>query len=115
MLPLFNLLIGRQIAVNDGLSSSEADKFGLVSMMIPNVYGLVITSVLAQKEADANAAAAAAAAAAGASATAGAPAGSVTPKAMVAAMPQGAGPGDGQPQPVITGPVVQEHHARHKR
>ena len=55
--PVFNLLIGRQMAVNDGLSGSQANKLGLVSMMIPNVYGLVITNVLAQKEAAANAAA----------------------------------------------------------
>ncbi len=109
MLPIVNLLLGRQIAVNDGLSSSEADKFGLISMMIPNVYGVVISSVLAQKEAAANAAAAAAAAAGD---SAGALAGSATPKAMVAAPPQGAG--DGQPVPAERA-IHESAHARHKR
>ena len=99
--PIFNLLIGRQIAVKDGLSSSEADRFGIVSMMIPNVFGLVVTKVLADKEAAANAAASAASRAAST--------GSTTPAIgtqVVTTLPQEASAG----QPVQT--VHEPGHAR---
>lgn len=49
--PVFNLILGRQLAVDAGLDGSTASKFGLVAMMIPNVFGLVVTNVLARNQA----------------------------------------------------------------
>jgi hypothetical protein len=110
--PIFNLLIGRQIAVNDGLKPSEADRFGVVSMMIPNVFGIVVTKVLADREAAANLAAANAAASASGSVTGGAPAPAIGP-APAAVGPQMV---TELPQPAsAVQPVHEPGHTRHHR